>query len=425
MTYCFDIDGTLCTNTEGAYQEARPLPDAIARVNRLYEAGHTILLYTGRGSGTGMDWRTLTQEQLRQWGVRYHKLYFGKPPADVYIDDKATAASEWHGEEGRLVWHNGRLIPEAQARVSIYDSALMFGDMVFEMTRSFRGMQFKLREHLDRLYASLAHVRISLTMTKEAMEQAVYETIEANQPAFQEDDEHRVMINVSRGALSIYEDVAGAPSGPQVMIADFPLRWTVAGMGHLFDVGINGVIPSQRAIPSALLEATVKHRSRLHFMRANIEVSQSPGKNNWAILLDPDGFLAEGTGDNVFLVKRKVLLTPEGRNILCGISRAYVLEELAPQLGLTARTCNLGFDDLMKADEIFLTATPFCMLPVTSVHQQRIGDGAMGPITRMLLSRWSQNVGIDIVEQIKAWDRVRPVRRSAAPSPYVFGQAAR
>ncbi len=95
MTYCFDIDGTLCTNTEGAYESAQPFPDAIARVNRLYEAGHRVLLYTGRGSGTGIDWRAVTERQLQAWGVRHHALHFGKPAADLYIDDKAVSAKEW------------------------------------------------------------------------------------------------------------------------------------------------------------------------------------------------------------------------------------------------------------------------------------------------------------------------------------------
>ncbi|MBI2987310.1 MAG: aminotransferase class IV, partial [Deltaproteobacteria bacterium] len=233
----------------------------------------------------------------------------------------------------RVVYFNGKFIPESEARLSIYDSALMFGDMVFEMTRSFKKVQFKLREHLDRLYASIKTVRIPVTITVQEMEKAVYRTIEANEPAFAEDDEHRLMIDVSRGLLSIYEGVVGAPKGPNIVIADFPLRWTVAGMGRLFDIGINTVVPSQRAIPASLLDPKVKSRSRLHYMMANIEVSNYQGDGNWALLLDPDGFIAEGTGDNFFIVKDRALITPEGRNILRGISRAYVLQELAPRLG--------------------------------------------------------------------------------------------
>jgi len=95
MIYCFDIDGTLCTNTNGEYEKAEPYPDIIARVNALYRSGHRIVLNTARGSTTGMDWRELTQDQLRSWGVTYHELLLGKPAADIYIDDKAMDVRAW------------------------------------------------------------------------------------------------------------------------------------------------------------------------------------------------------------------------------------------------------------------------------------------------------------------------------------------
>jgi branched-chain amino acid aminotransferase len=323
---------------------------------------------------------------------------------------------------GRVVYHNGEFVPESEARISIYDSALMFGDMVFEMTRSFNKVQFKLREHLERLYASMRMVRIPLDMSIDEMEKAVYETIEANDPVFEEDDEHRIMIDISRGLLSIYQDTVGLPKGPNVMIADFPLRWTVAGMGTLYDTGINAAIPSQRAIPAHLLEPKVKNRSRLHYLMANIEVANISGENNWALLLDPDGFVAEGTGDNFFIVKDRVVITPEGRNILRGISREYVLEELGSQLNLTCLEKNIEPYDVMTADEAFMTGTPFSILPVTSLDGVRIGDGRMGEVTSSLLSAWSANVGVDIVSQIKSWDRSRPAVDTDTPSPYRFGK---
>jgi branched-chain amino acid aminotransferase len=321
--------------------------------------------------------------------------------------------------ENRLVWFNGKFVKEAEAKVSIYDSALMFGDMVFEMTRSFKKKQFKLREHLERLYASIKYVHIPLILTIEAMEQYVHETIEINDPFFKTDDEHRIMINVSRGLLSIYQDVVGVQKGPNVIIADFPLRWTVAGMGKLFNKGINAVIPSQRAIPASLLEPKVKNRSRLHYLMANIEVSRYEGENNWALLLDPDGFIAEGTGDNFFIVKNKVIITPEPRNILRGISRAYIFE-LADTLGLPWEEKNIEPYDVITADEAFMTGTPFCLLPVTSLNSMSIGEGAMGPVTKLLLETWSETVGVDIEGQIKKWDAEREQKGQIGPSPYSF-----
>lgn len=322
---------------------------------------------------------------------------------------------------GRVVYYSGELVPESEANISIYDSALMFGDMVFEMTRSFNKVQFKLREHLERLYASIKMVRIPISMTIEDMEEAVYKTIDANEPAFAQDDEHRLMIDVSRGLLSIYENnVKGIRPGPNVVIADFPLRWTVASMGPLFDKGINAVIPSQRAIPAYLLDPKIKNRSRIYYLMANIEVSNYEGDNNWALLIDPDGFIAEGTGDNFMIVKDGVVISPEGRNILRGISREYIMNELVPQLGLKCIEKNIEPYDVVTANEAFMCATPFCILPVTSLNGVQIGDGKMGKITKLLLDQWSENVGVDIIGQIKAWSQVKPAQATQAPSPYSF-----
>jgi branched-chain amino acid aminotransferase len=321
----------------------------------------------------------------------------------------------------RIVYFNGKLVPETEAKISIYDSALMFGDMVFEMTRSFNKKQFKLREHIDRLYAGVKILRIPLQMTPEEMERACYETIEANDHLFAEDDEHRLMIDVSRGLLGIYQGIEGLHKGPNVIIADFPLRWTVAGMSGLFETGINAVITSQRAIPAALLDPKIKNRSRIHYLMANIEASQMEGDNNWALLLDPDGFVAEGTGDNFFIIKNGVVITPEGRNILRGISRDYVMDELCPQLGIPVVEKNIEPYDVYTADEAFMTGTPFCMLPVTSLNGNVIGTGKVGDVFKQIINRWSVNSGVDIFKQIQTWDASRaPSIGGSAPTPYRF-----
>jgi hypothetical protein len=95
LIYCFDIDGTLCTITDGDYARAEPFADRIAMVNALHDAGHVIKLFTARGSTTGIDWRDLTAQQMETWGVRYHELILGKPEADIFIDDKAFNAENW------------------------------------------------------------------------------------------------------------------------------------------------------------------------------------------------------------------------------------------------------------------------------------------------------------------------------------------
>ncbi len=320
----------------------------------------------------------------------------------------------------RLVYLNGKYVPEAEARISIFDSALMFGDMIFEMTRSFNKKQFKLREHLERLYAGIKILRIPLRMTIDELESICYEVIKKNEPVFSETDEHRLMINVSRGPLAIYSQIFDGKIGPTVVVADFPLKWTVVGMGKLFDTGINAVITSQRAIPAYLLDPKIKNRSRVHYQMANIEASLFKGDNNWALLLDPDGFVAEGTGDNFFIVKNGMIITPEGRNILRGISRACIFE-LAEQLKLKYEEKNIEPYDVYTADEAFMTGTPFCLLPVTSLNGVTLGDGKMGSITKMLLAKWGENVEVDIISQIKAFnDEIENLKGVAGPTPYQF-----
>lgn len=303
----------------------------------------------------------------------------------------------------RKVYFNGNFVDESEAKISIYDSALMYGDMVFEMTRSFNKKQFKLREHLERLYFSMKYLQIPFPMSIDEMEEAANKTVEINEACFQNDDEHRLMIDVTRGLLPIYENnILGIKNGVNVIIADYPLRWTVSNLGHLYDIGINLVLVSQRVIPADLLEPKIKNRSRIHYLLASQQAAQFAGTDNWPLMLDPDGFVAEGPGNNIFIVKNGRVITPEGRNILRGISREYVFQ-LCKELQIDCIEKNINQYDVVVADEAFTTATPFCLLPATKFNDQPIGDGKVGEITRKILDKWSLNVGIDIGQQIKSW----------------------
>ena len=154
---------------------------------------------------------------------------------------------------------------------------------------------------------------------------------------------------------------------------------------------------------------------------ANIEAGQIEGDNNWALMLDPDGFVAEGTGDNFFIIKNGVVITPEGRNILRGISRDYVMNVLCSQLGMPVVEKNIEAYDVYTADEAFMTGTPFCMLPVTSLNGLAIGKGQVGEGFNRLIGQWSTNADIDIVRQIKKWDVERAETvTGGAPTPYRF-----
>ena len=321
--------------------------------------------------------------------------------------------------KNRLVFFNEKFIPENEARISIYDSALMFGDMIFEMTRSFKGKQFLLDKHVDRLLLGIKILRVPFKYTKKQVINFCYDTIEKNKYAFEKDDEHRLMIDVSRGLLGIYNGIEGLHSGPNLIIADFPLRWTVRNMGKLFDNGINAVITSQRAIPSMFMDPKIKNRSRLFYLTANIEASLFKGENNWALLLDTNGFISEGTGDNFFIVKDNKVFTPKGKDILRGISRDYVINHLCKKLKIEVYEKNFEPYDVYAADEAFMTGTPFCMLPVTSLNGLKIGEGARGKIFNKLLSRWNKNVGLDIELQIKNWDK-KNKKNISGVTPYKF-----
>jgi branched-chain amino acid aminotransferase len=318
---------------------------------------------------------------------------------------------------GRVVYQNGEFVAESDARISIFDSALMFGDMVFEMTRSFNKEQFRLQDHLERLMAGVKILHIPLTIGVEELVEICHEVVRRNDPVFSATDEHRLMINVSRGPLGIYGEIFDNKFEPTVVVADFPLKWTVAGMGELFDVGINAVVPSQRAIPSSLMDPKIKNRSRLFYQMANIEVSKVKGDRNWALLLDPEGLVTEGTGDNFFIVRDGVVITPEGRNVLRGISRDYIFE-LCVELGIECIEKPFDLYDVYTADEAFMTGTPFCLLPVSSLNDLPIGTEPMGPVTRGLLNRWSENVGLNIENQIKDFNK--ETTESAGTSPYRF-----
>ena len=121
-----------------------------------------------------------------------------------------------------------------------------------------------------------------------------------------------------------------------------------------------------------------------------------------------------------FIIKDNTIISPEGRDILRGISREYVMKELCPPLGLQVIEKNIEPYDVYTADEAFMTGTPFCMLPVTKLNGLAIGDGTVGPVFNRLLGKWSENNGVDIATQIKTWNQIDGSGSSDAPTPYRF-----
>ena len=297
----------------------------------------------------------------------------------------------------RTVFFNGKFVPESEARVSIFDSALMYGDMAFEMTRTFRQKPFCLREHLQRLDNSLRLLEIDCGLTIDEIEQATLETLERNIPTEADEMDWQIMHDVSRGPLPLYRTAFADGLQPTVSINCWPLITHMGRFAPNYETGVHLMIPAQQTLPAHLVDLKAKTRSRLHYRIAELQAGRS-GEGCLPLLMDTDGYLAEGSGWNVFLVKDGVVFTPEPRNILLGVSRAVTMS-LAGRLGIEVRETNLGRYEALMADEIFCTATSYSLVHACSFEGQIIGDGRPGPIFQTLLNSWKEHVGVDFVTQ--------------------------
>lgn len=314
----------------------------------------------------------------------------------------------------RQVYLNGKYVSEQEARVSIFDSALMFGDMVFDMTRTYRQQPFRLRQHLERIYAGLRYFEIDCRMTIDEMEEATLQTLAINLEAL-EGAEAQIMHNVSRGPLGVYKSVFDGDLRPTVTINCWPYWWHLAPYGPMYRAGVHAVIPGQHSVPAHLIDPKVKNRSRVYYQMANLQAQKLDPKA-WALLTDDQGFVTEGTGYNFFIVKKGRVITPPGHNILLGVSRGAAME-LLEALGLPALEREFGQYEIVNADEAFFTATSFAIMPVTQLNKRPIGDGKPGPVTRRLIEAWSDMVGVDIVAQADEYaERVALMEQPAAIS---------
>ena len=302
----------------------------------------------------------------------------------------------------RKVYFNGEFVSEQEARVSIFDSALMFGDMVFEMTRTYLQKPFRLRAHLERMYAGLKYLGIDCGLTLEEMEQATLQTLELNLSALDGADA-QIMHNVSRGTLPMYKSVFGGTLRPTVTISCWPYWWHLAGYGPLYRGGVSAVIPAQRSVPAHLIDPKVKNRSRVYYQMANLQAQKfDPGA--WALLTDDQGLITEGTGANFFIVRSGRVFTAPGRNILLGVTRGAVLE-LLEKLSIPLSVEDFGLYEVTNADEAFFTGTSFSIMPCTQINGQPIGSGRPGELTKKLMTAWSEMVGVDIMAQADQYAR--------------------
>ena len=298
----------------------------------------------------------------------------------------------------RKVWTNGVLIDEKEARVSIYDEALQFGTVCFEMMRTFNKITFKLQEHIDRLAMSCKILEIDTSdwHLHDAHEMLLNWHIDH----FPEVEEWRSLINVSRGILPLYQNMLGDEGKPNIMIACFPLSEILKGKSHLYDTGVKAIVPSQRAIPHHLLDARLKTRSRQHYQVANMSVAKQDPEA-WALLLDEQGFIAEFTGSNIFILKDGHLRTPKGINCLRGISRQFIIDNFQDYFYEEA---DLTLFDLIESDGAFATCTPYSIVPITKVNNHAMGNEIGMTIIDKISRDWESIVGCKFREQARRWD---------------------
>ena len=295
-------------------------------------------------------------------------------------------------DQDQVVFFNGSLKLENEVGISIRDRGYLYGDAVFDATRTFNGTPFKLREHIRRLYDSLRYLRIDPGMDPEAMEHWSLEVVAHNYPLLPQNQDMWVMQRISRGVEASNPDDAHAT----VLIESHAIPF--ASRASLYRDGVKVRTPSVPRTPPRFMSPRAKTHNYLNLVLGDLE-AQGVDPGSWAVLLDENGNLTEGRGSNIFLVKDGQLGTPHGQYVLEGITRETVLE-LAGGLDLPAVEKDLDLFDAYTADEAFLTSTSLCICPVASVNGAVIGDGGLpGPVTSRLMAAFSDLAGMDYVSQ--------------------------
>jgi branched-chain amino acid aminotransferase len=279
------------------------------------------------------------------------------------------------------VYINGKLFDKADAKVSVYDHGLLYGDGVFEGIRIYDGKIFRLREHVERLYDSARHIYLEIPLSREQMADAISSTVQANGKR-----NGYIRAIVTRGAGSLGLDPRKTTDPQVIIIVDDISLYPQEVYDHGLEIITAGTI---RNHPNAV-NPRVKSLNYLNNILAKIEAIRAGCLE--ALMLNHEGKVAECTGDNVFVVKRGVLKTPPtDAGILEGVTRNAVLE-LAEAAGIPTQEADLTRHDIYAADECFLTGTAAEVIAVVKCDGRVIGNGKPGPVTRQLLERFHQLV---------------------------------
>ncbi|WP_456468875.1 branched-chain-amino-acid transaminase [Archaeoglobus sp.] len=288
-----------------------------------------------------------------------------------------------------LVYLDGEFVPENEAKISIFDHGFLYGDGVFEGIRAYNGKVFRLREHIDRLYDSAKAIDLEIPVSKEEFMEIILETLRKNNLT---DAYIRPIVTRGIGDLGLDPRKCSKPS---IIVITKP--WGKL-YGDLYEKGLTAVTVAVRRNSFDALPPNIKSLNYLNNILAKIEANAKGGDE--AIFLDRNGYISEGSGDNIFVVKNGEITTPPTINNLKGITRNAVIE-LIEKLGISFRETNLGLYDLYTADEVFVTGTAAEIAPIVVIDGRKIGDGKPGKITKMLMEEFrklTESEGVPIYE---------------------------
>lgn len=275
------------------------------------------------------------------------------------------------------IYLDGKFCSEDDAKISVFDHGLLYGDGIFEGIRAYNGRVFRLKEHIDRLFYSAKAILLDIPMSHADVMKATVETCRKNNLR---DGYIRLVVTRGKGTLGLNPNRCKNPS--VIIIADkiqlYPQELYEKGMAIV-------TVPTTRNLINAVNPA-IKSLNYLNNILAKIEANNAGCEE--AIMLNSEGFVAECTGDNIFIIKGKQLMTPPlSAGALYGITRGVVME-MAAKFGLQVSEPNLTRYDLFCADECFLTGTGAEMMPVTKIDGRVINDGKPGPMTRKLVEEY-------------------------------------
>ena len=280
-------------------------------------------------------------------------------------------------EKELKIWMDGELVNQSEAKVSVYDHGLLYGDGIFEGIRAYNGKVFLCKEHIDRLYEGAHYVNLEIPISKEEMVKALNDTIKANGLT-----DAYIRLLVTRGTGDLGLDPRKCPKPTVIIIAASIALYPE----ELYRKGLDIITSAVPAVHGEALNPRVKTLNYLNNIMAKMEAIRA-GKLE-AIMLNHQGFVAECTGDNIFIIKNGILKTPSVYSgILEGCTRNLVIN-LAKEAGLTVEETNLQRYDLYTADECFLTGTGAEVIAVIDIDGRKIGTGKPGSITQDMLKRF-------------------------------------